>query len=145
MKKDLIQLADNVGPDQHGIRAVWSEHSLLVDILFSIHWFCKGTMKSLISLHLCSGWSGPAFVHKLHKGPFSVLRIINGNRRLSKKWQFRDRRNDNCCKHSRPLILLSPSGGGVVVWMCLEYPGDKISISYPTPGNLTENFYTWAG
>ena len=42
------------------IWAVWSGHSLLVDIHYSIHWFCKWTMKAQISLRLCTGWSGPA-------------------------------------------------------------------------------------
>ena len=42
------------------IRAVWSEHPLFVDIYYSIHCFCKRTMKALISLRLCAGWSGPA-------------------------------------------------------------------------------------
>ena len=42
------------------IHAVWHEHSLFVDIYYSIHWFWKRTMKALISLRLCAGWSGPA-------------------------------------------------------------------------------------
>ena len=61
MKKARIQFADNVGPDQlvHS-PAVWSEHSLFIDIYYSIHWLCKWTTKALISLPLCAGWSGPA-------------------------------------------------------------------------------------
>ena len=40
------------------IRAVWSGHSLFVDIYYSIRWFCKRTAKDLI---ICAGWSGSAF------------------------------------------------------------------------------------
>ena len=40
--------------------AVWSGHSLSVNIYYSIHSFCKQTMKAQISLHGCAGWSGPS-------------------------------------------------------------------------------------
>ena len=42
------------------IRAVWSGHSLLVNIYYNVNWFCKRATKALISLRLCAGWSGPA-------------------------------------------------------------------------------------
>ena len=42
------------------IHAVWSGHSLLVDIYYIINWVCKQAMKALISLHICAGWSEPA-------------------------------------------------------------------------------------
>ena len=57
------------------IRAVWSGHSLLVDICYSIRWLNKRTTKALISLNKCAGWSGPALSAKLHKGPFLALCI----------------------------------------------------------------------
>ena len=42
------------------ICAVWSGHSLFVDIYYSIHLFSKRTTKALISLRKCAGWSEPA-------------------------------------------------------------------------------------
>ena len=42
------------------IHAVWSGHSLFVNIYYSIYWFCKRTMKASISLRECVGWSGPS-------------------------------------------------------------------------------------
>ena len=48
-KKTLKQFADNEGPDQR-ICAVWSEHSLFVDIYYSIRWICKRATKALIRL-----------------------------------------------------------------------------------------------
>ena len=39
---------------------LWFEHSLFVDIYYSIHWFCKRAMQALISLRECAGWSGHA-------------------------------------------------------------------------------------
>ena len=53
IKKALKQFAAKVGPGQHALLCS------LCNIYFSIYWFCKGTMKALISLHLCAGWSGP--------------------------------------------------------------------------------------
>ena len=41
------------------ICAVWSGHSLFVDIYFNIHWFFKRATKAVISLRKCAGWSGP--------------------------------------------------------------------------------------
>ena len=41
-----------------------NQHSLFVNIYYSIHWFCKLTMKALISLRC------------LDKGPFRALRIL---------------------------------------------------------------------
>ena len=63
------------------IRAGWSRHSLLVDINYNIHWFCKQEIKAQISLHKCAGWYvrrliWACIVSKLHKGPLRALHII---------------------------------------------------------------------
>ena len=42
------------------IRTSSSWHSLAVDVYYSIHLLCKLTMKDLISLRECAGWSGPS-------------------------------------------------------------------------------------
>ena len=42
------------------ICAVWSWHSLFIDMHYNVHWSCKRTMQALISLRICAGWSGPA-------------------------------------------------------------------------------------
>ena len=52
-KKGPYTIVDNIGPDQHEVGAVWSEHSVFVNIFYSIHWFCKQTMKA---------WSACAYV-----------------------------------------------------------------------------------
>ena len=48
--------------------AIWSGYSLFVDILYTIHWFCKRATKALISL--CTGWSGPALSAKCIRALF---------------------------------------------------------------------------
>ena len=66
-------------------RAVWSEHSLFVDIYFSTLWVFKRTTKALISLCLCAGWAGPTlsancinalFVRCASNYIFSLLRFF---------------------------------------------------------------------
>ena len=42
------------------IRAVWSGHSLFVDIYYSSHWFCKRTTKAQISVRMRACWFWPA-------------------------------------------------------------------------------------
>ena len=69
------------------IRAVWSEHSLFINIHCSINWFCKRTTKADSK---CAGWSGPNIVRKLHKGPFFAVSI---------KWDFSNNIN------SFPLLM----------------------------------------
>ena len=39
------------------IHTVWPGQSLFVNIYYNIHWICTQTMKALISLHKCVGWS----------------------------------------------------------------------------------------
>ena len=56
---------------------------LYIDIFFSIQWFLKRTTKAQISLHKCSGWSGPslsAYTLKAHF--FTVLLFCNEDYRL---------------------------------------------------------------
>ena len=52
------------------IRAVWSGHSLFIDIYYNIHGFCKRSRKAQISLRKCAGWSGPALSANCIRGFF---------------------------------------------------------------------------
>ena len=63
--------------DQMGVplRAVGFRHALVIDIYYSIHWFCKRAMKALISLCEGTGWSGLRCA-QLHKGRFLALRFL---------------------------------------------------------------------
>ena len=73
-KRPLYNLQTTLVQISMRIRRVLSEHFLYIDIYYSIHWFCKGTMKALISLRLCAGWSGPALSANC-RCSFCALRI----------------------------------------------------------------------
>ena len=52
------------------IHAVWSEHSLFVNIYYSVHWFFNRTTEAKISLCECAGWSWPVLSVKCIRALF---------------------------------------------------------------------------
>ena len=60
------------------IRAVWSQHSLFVDIYYSFHWFCKRATKALISMCEFANAQADQGLHWLQNASrlFQALRII---------------------------------------------------------------------
>ena len=52
------------------ILAVWSGHSLFVDLYYNIFEFCKWATETLISLRKCAGWSWPTLATKYIRALF---------------------------------------------------------------------------
>ena len=108
-KRNLVSYANSKGLDLcclhmtqdsfwMRIRAVWSEHSLFVDIYYSIHWFCKRTTKAQISLRECKGWSWPALSANCIRAHFRVLRVIYIN--ICREY------NVQCMHHTNAILFV---------------------------------------